>query len=391
MRVVFMGVGLVHYIIPVLNRLQSEHGIEVINIVPRSSRGHTQDAVHQTKEGVRFEVCELEEYRVGSLYHSFRGLARFLRARRPDIVVCNDYYLAAFLLHPAVIVTVRLLGIKVILRSIPFQLRRYGEVKECIRGFGLRALVRRVRLEGARFLFKKPDAHLNYVEDAYDIYGSYGVSREKIFVQYNSPDTDMLFKAASEIEGEAPILPPCRHRLIHVGRLVEWKRVDSLIRVLGVIREEFPDAELVVVGEGPQEQACRKLASRLGLESAVRFVGGIYDPKTLGRYFKASTVHVLAGMGGLSINDAMAFGLPVICSVCDGTEKHLIQDGVNGLFFKAGDDGDLADKITRILRDPDAADRMGLRSREVIATKINVYTVIEGYLKAFRYVMETAA
>ena len=63
-----------------------------------------------------------------------------------------------------------------------------------------------------------------------------------------------------------------------------------------------------------------------------------------------STVYVLAGMGGLSINDAMCFSLFVICLVCDGTEKDLVADGVNGYFFKEGDANDLVDKISLICR-----------------------------------------
>jgi len=58
----------------------------------------------------------------------------------------------------------------------------------------------------------------------------------------------------------------------------------------------------------------------------------------------ASSVYVLAGMGGLSINDAMAYGLPVICSVCDGTERDLVTHHGNGLFFRENNVVDLSVK-----------------------------------------------
>ena len=101
-----------------------------------------------------------------------------------------------------------------------------------------------------------------------------------------------------------------------------------------------------------------------------------------------STVYVLAGMGGLSINDAMCFSLPVICSVCDGTEKDLVADGVNGYFFKEGDANDLADKISLILSDTDVAKRMGVAGSEVIQQKINIHTVTRRYMDAFNYAMK---
>ena len=100
-----------------------------------------------------------------------------------------------------------------------------------------------------------------------------------------------------------------------------------------------------------------------------------------------SSVYVLAGMGGLSINDAMGYSLPIICSVCDGTEKDLVTDGVNGYFFKEKNAVDLADKIVSVLSDPEKAKQMGEASYRVIREKINLETVSQRYMDAFNYVM----
>ena len=90
-------------------------------------------------------------------------------------------------------------------------------------------------------MFRAADAHVNYVDEAYDVYGSYGVPKERIFVTRNSPDTDYLLKTAAEIEGTAPILPPCACRVMHVGRLVEWKRVDLLLEAVSELAARFPE------------------------------------------------------------------------------------------------------------------------------------------------------
>lgn len=100
------------------------------------------------------------------------------------------------------------------------------------------------------------------------------------------------------------------------------------------------------------------------------------------------SVYVLAGMGGLSINEAMAWGLPVICSVCDGTEKHLVIEDFNGKYFEEGNLESLIDKIDFMLADPKRTKQMGLNSQEVIDTRINVHTVLKGYLSAFNFVTE---
>ena len=162
-----------------------------------------------------------------------------------------------------------------------------------------------------------------------------------------------------------------------------------LIRSFARIRKRFPGSELVIVGDGPEEPRLRALAENLGMVGAVRFVGGVYDPAALGRYLLSASVYVLAGMGGISINDAMCFERPVICSVCDGTEKKLVREGFNGLYFREGDEEDLARKISRLIEDPDLRRRMGANSGKIIREEINIHTVVRGYLAAFQYVLKT--
>ena len=232
-----------------------------------------------------------------------------------------------------------------------------------------------------------PDAHVNYVE-AYDYFESYGIARKKIFITRNSPDTDMLLAVRKEIEAEQPILPINKHRLLHVGRLVQWKRVDLLLRAFSVIKVRFPMAELLVIGSGPEEERLKSLVYDLQLDAAVSFVGGVYEPRLLGQYYLASSLYVLAGMGGLSINEAMCFGLPILCSVCDGTEKVLVREGVNGRYFRDGDEKDLVDKITWFFEHPVHSEQMGNVSEEIIQHEVNIHTVIKGYLDALQFVVQ---
>jgi len=129
------------------------------------------------------------------------------------------------------------------------------------------------------------------------------------------------------------------------------------------------------------------LAGQLGVTDRIIFTGGIYDQAELGRYMLDSSIYVLAGMGGLSINDAMAFDKPVIVSVCDGTEKKLVFENLNGAFFNEGDLESLIAKISEMLSDEEKLKQLGINSGKIIREKINMHTVVKGYLDAFRYVM----
>jgi glycosyltransferase involved in cell wall biosynthesis len=269
-----------------------------------------------------------------------------------------------------------------ILKSIPFRLPKYKETKA-----GLSILSRTYFLALIKkFIWRLPDAHVNYSEVAYDVYGSYGVPRKKIFITVNSPDTDRLLPIYDRLSSETDGDQVHPQRFIHVGRLVEWKRVDMLLIALAGLKKKYPDADLLVIGDGPQDEFLRRLAKTLGVEDSVQFLGGIYDPVVLGKCLLSSAVYVLGGMGGLSINEAMCFGRPIVCSVCDGTEKYLVKDGINGFYFQEGDHWSLFEKIDYLFSRPELCKEMGQKSLDIIRNEINIHTVVRGYLQAFEYV-----
>jgi len=405
MKVLYIGNALTHYYNLVLSRLNNEPGIELAVIAPAGMGAFIGEGVHQTKEGINFRLIELEESRKFKLYTSFRGLARVLRQEKPDVVIVPETYLRAFLFDVPVIAAMKSIRAGFILKSIPFRYSTYQEAlseitkssvgfaslpsiaNNLLRRLGMIRLAKRCMLSINRRAFNLADAHVNYVE-AYEYWASYGIPRKRIFITRNSPDTDMLFATREKIETEPRILPLNPYRLLHVGRLVEWKRVDMLMRAFGRVRVRFPASELLIIGSGPEEEKLKKLAGELRLGASVSFPGGVYNQRLLGQYYLASSLYVLAGMGGLSINEAMCFGLPIICSVCDGTEKVLVREGVNGRYFRDGDEDDLVDKITWFFEHPDELKQMGHYSEKIIRDEVNIRTVINGYADALRYVVQ---
>jgi len=393
-----------HYYNLVLNKLSQIDSVDLTLVIPRKVSKHIGDGVYQTRNGISFRVVELHECSLLGIFPSFRGLAGLLYREKPQIVVIDTAYLYTFILNfPAMFVRNRF-NVKLILKSIPFRTPVYREairdnlkgpkyiewlprvVNKVIDAIGLLRALRNIALRLAKYAYNIPDAHVNYIDDACRIYGSYGVPRENIFITRNSPDTDMLFAVRNDLIPIAPILPSNRHRLIHVGRLVAWKRVDLLLRAFARIIQQFEDAELLVIGAGPEESKLIALSRELSIDHAVRFLGGIYEPRLLGQYYLSSSIYVLAGMGGLSINEAMCYGLPVVCSVCDGTEKFLVREGINGMFFQEGSEADLVRTIAHLFQNPGLRATMGANSTRIIQHEVNIHTVIEGYSRSFQHV-----
>jgi glycosyltransferase involved in cell wall biosynthesis len=404
MKVVVLVNGLTHYYKLILNKLSSQPGVDLVVIGPGLHGCNIGTGVYQNSEGIEFRFIEAEETCFWPFYCTFKGLAAVLWRERPAIVVVPDIYIAGFILIPFLCLITRIFRIKLIMQSIPFQLLDYpralvacGEESEIwerfpfwmrriISFFGLEYWLRRAYLGLRRRAFNKVDAHLNYIDDAYAVFGSYGVPKRKIFITNNSPDTDLMSEIENNLPQESGLLAVCSRRVVHVGRLVKWKRVDMLLRAFARVRVGYTDAELLIIGSGPEEVRLKQLAIDLKVDDFVSFAGPVYDPARLANYLRACTVYVLAGMGGLSINEAMFHRLPIVCSVADGTEKKLVRDGYNGFFFIEGSEDDLVGKIGKLLQDPARCREMGRNSRRIIDQEVNIRTMIDGYLKAFEFV-----
>ena len=395
-----------HYLNAMLEKLQTK-GADITVVSPQKGNATIGKGVKMVEEGA-YRHLNTQEKKMYYGKSGFPALPGIIADERPDIVVLGWPYFLQVFFQPSLRRALKRCGARLVIREIPFQTPPYRQIRDYFRqhpmydegmrllstgkAFYLRQwLTARIR----KYCYARVAGTLNYSTAAYDILPSYGVKREQIHVTYNSTDTEALWREKAAVLAAPALLPPSERRLLHIGRLVKWKRVDLLIEAFARTLTQYPDAELVIVGNGPELDNLKNQAASLGLplrskeengvdgRGCVRFIGAVYDPKELGAYMNEATVYVLAGMGGLSINDAMTYALPVVCSVCDSTERDLVTDGRNGLFFRDGDADSLTEKILQLLASPQECRRMGQESERIIREQINIDTVSERYLKAF--------
>lgn len=398
MKVLYLFGGIPHYLDALLKK-QQKKGIEIVVVIPQESK--TIGKGVKLVESSAYKRIKLEEKKMFYGKYAFPKLSQILKEEKPDIVVIGWPYFLQLFFQPKLYRAIKANNIRLVIREIPFQTPPYKKVKSYFkenpmydeqmicRSKGLGFYLSQWGLMHIRkYVYKKAVATLNYSTIAYDILPSYGVPKDDIYVTYNSSDTESLLKDRSYVRSIPKVLSSNQYRLLHIGRLVKWKRVDLLIEAVKKIVHLFPSLQLVIIGNGPEEENLKQLVNDLGLADHVLFTGGVYDSRELGTYMQESTVYVLAGMGGLSINDAMTYGLPIVCSVCDGTEHDLVMEGKNGFFFKNGDVDSLADKLNILLSSPELCKSMGKESERIIEEKINIETVANRYYYAFKEIMK---
>lgn len=101
----------------------------------------------------------------------------------------------------------------------------------------------------------------------------------------------------------------------YVGRLVEHKNVDLLIKAIGIAKKDIPDIRVIVVGDGPERERLAALVRELGLEKNVMFTGFLEDYDEAIAIMKSSRAFVSPSTRegfGMAALEALACGLPVV-------------------------------------------------------------------------------
>lgn len=157
--------------------------------------------------------------------------------------------------------------------------------------------------------------------------------------------------------------------VLFVAALTQWHRykgLDVLIQAMALMRDQVPDARLLIVGAGQLETEYRQLVSRHGLTSCVVFAGNVPDDE-LPKYYGCSDMLALPSKDrsegfGLTILEANATGKPAIGTTVGGIPS-VIRDGYNGLLVPPNDPSALAEAIKKVLSDDDLLKRMGRNGR----------------------------
>jgi len=144
-----------------------------------------------------------------------------------------------------------------------------------------------------------------------------------------------------------------------VGRLVEKKGVDTLIKAMALIKQQDLQCDLFVAGSGPLDGELKQLTKSLGLNTTeVQFLGAM--PHTqVSAFIKSLDIFVLpckqdsnGDMDGVPVvlMEAMLSGVPVISTELSGIPELIIHEQT-GLLVQQNDDASLAEAIVRVLSD----------------------------------------
>ncbi len=174
--------------------------------------------------------------------------------------------------------------------------------------------------------------------------------------------------------------------LLFIGRLRHYKGVDVLIRAMHDIR-----AKLLIIGTGPMQEEWQNLAHAQNLSDKVFFLGDASDKETLAARY-AADLFILPSTNraealGIVQLEAMACGLPVVCTELGTGTSYVNRDGVTGLVVPPNDPHALAAAINRLLAAPATRAKMGAEGRMRVRNEFSLGTMIKSTISFYQDVL----
>lgn len=213
---------------------------------------------------------------------------------------------------------------------------------------------------------------------------SFGIPKEYIKVIHNGIEFDEQRKYnLSRYK-----LSQIQHPIIGtIGRLHKAKGHEYLVRAFATVKRKFPNANLIIVGDGNQRVHLRRLSEKLSLSNSVFFLG---KRKDIYRILQAIDVFVFPSLEeglGIALIEACAQGKSCIASNTGGIPE-VIVDGKNGFLVAPGDESAIARKVLEILRDDKKRHEIETNAKLMCREKFNIAKKVKEleniYLKLYK-------
>jgi len=178
--------------------------------------------------------------------------------------------------------------------------------------------------------------------------------------------------------------------VLYTGRIELNKGSIELLRSVHRVASHCPEVEYIIAGARHNSIDDPTLDGALGSNGTrdrVRLLSHV-PWQQLAEWYRRASVFVMPSYYetfGISVIEAMAFGLPVVATNVGGLPE-VVQDGVTGILVPPKDPNALADVIVRLLRDPELRKRLGNAGRERVLSEFRTDHIVDQTLKVYESV-----
>jgi glycosyltransferase involved in cell wall biosynthesis len=236
--------------------------------------------------------------------------------------------------------------------KIPIVFRGDSTTLDDSSGFSLRSYFRFIFLQ---WIYRKVDYVLSPGSASDQYFLKSGLKQNQIIRAEHAVDNER-FMSMTKIEEEqlfelssSLFIKPNEIIFLFAGKFIDKKNPLLLIDAFVELKKQREDVRLLMVGNGILEEKIKQSINHLPLSIASSItLLPFQDQHQIKLLYRVANVFVLPSVSetwGLSVNEALASGTPVIVSDKCGSSKDLVKNEVNGLVFKSGDSQDLLHKM----------------------------------------------
>lgn len=306
----------------------------------------------------------------------YKGLGKELNRLSPEKIIVSGFSPAT-----AKIFLRNIFSVFTFRKKVPFILWN-GSIEAGYRSDGF--LKRTFR----RIMASSSYGAVAYGSRAKDYLEKLGVAPARVFIGINTVDTSFFSRATEKIrQQKRSVENPAsdgRVHLLSIGYLSPRKNFHQLIEVMRLLHAQRNEVVLDLVGDGSERTLLENLVKDYGLSDVVRFHGYLQKEALPGLMAEATLFLFQTDFDiwGLVLNEAMAAGLPVICSPNAGAAADLIREGETGYIMDFNEPEKVAAKILELLSDPEKCRSTGANAAGYISRFATLQNSVSGFLKA---------
>ena len=222
-----------------------------------------------------------------------------------------------------------------------------------------------------------------------DLLISRGFDPDKLFTIYNGIDFTPRTPALGREEYFRSVGLEADGDSVVVGiaaRLNPVKDIATLVRGFAIAHQTCPKLRLLIAGDGEQMDMLKKLSAELGVERQVCFAGWITDTDSFYHAIDINTLTSLSETFPYSLTEGARAALPTVASRVGGV-PYLIEHGIHGLLFEAGDAEGLARCLVSLARDPTLREHLGQRLYQRAKADFSLESTLERQLTIYRTIL----
>lgn len=160
-----------------------------------------------------------------------------------------------------------------------------------------------------------------------------------------------------------------RHKILWVGRFLDWKHPDDALLVAERLKKEGYAFQMEFAGTGVMENRLRDMTASMGLDDCVSFLGPVPSDQVRHLMEQAGIILFTSdryeGWGAV-LNESMNSGCAVVASHAIGSVPYLMKHNENGLIYKSGDVDGIYQNVKYLLDNPGEQERLGCAAYETI-------------------------